>query len=194
MLHTRLPLVGARSNQLAVGVEQKARKPRIAEQHEKNRSKHNTIKRRVKLVLIKNSHNLHQQRNKSLTRFKRANSNSPCWRCTRSNRWLFYLAMLKYALADSDCPGNIVWMHFCCWMRFGTIGSGTCTTNCCNNKDKKFKSCRACSQERSEEKSVPANCSPLATAGKTRIADFSWLDCPLSKAPVRKDCGNLNIT
>ena len=44
-----------------------------------------------------------------------------------------------------------------------------------------------------EKNDVPANCSPLATAGKTRVTGFSWLDCPASRAPVRKDCGDFNM-
>ena len=43
-----------------------------------------------------------------------------------------------------------------------------------------------------EKNDVPANCSPLATAGKTRVTGFSWLDCLASRAPVRKDCGDFN--
>ena len=168
------------------------RKPRIVEQHEKNRSKHKTVERRGKLVLIKFCHNLHQQRNKSPARFKRANSNSPCWCCTRWNRWLLpcHVAVCCSMLLGFRLD-SIVWMFVCCQMRFGNIGSGTCATNCCNNQDEQFKSCRACTQEWSEEKDVPANCSRLATAGKIRVIGFSWLDCPASRTPVRTDYGDV---
>ena len=33
----------------------------------------------------------------------------------------------------------------------------------------------------------------IATAGKTRVTGFSWLDCPASRAPVRNHCGDFNI-